>query len=183
MTNLKPLCKFPISVRQKRHATVNRINGHVTHYETTPSYDFYTKYGYLLVDRGNNVNFVITLNNKTEGKTYIVRIAKEYLYDSIMLSLQHGSIKRNAKRKMFVHKNIKSLDKIKELNNLSPDEIINRFKLVKEEVDKIVPDTSNPTRQRAAEIQSIKLLEQNWKADWFREIINSERLLTYQHEK
>ena len=173
------LTKFPISVRQKRHTRDNSITGVTRHHKEEMCFDFKSRYGYFSVDRKNNIVFLIHLVDRKRKKNIIIKIAKQYIYDSLLLSLLYRPIRRDVSRneKIHVRKNIKTLQDEKIMNDLTIGEIRERFLTVKNELAGFIDDSPTETKQRTAELQMERLLEQEWKIKLLSNISQSEQTI------
>ena len=169
------LTKFPISIRKKKHSRVNSITGETKNYEETPCYDFTTRYGYFTLDRRNNIKFIITLVDRKKKCNYIIKVAKVYLYESLLLNLMYRPIRKEQDYNLYVHPNIKSLKPEFEMNKLTPLQIKERYQSAKESLEKIIENNSREKNIRTAEIQLEKLIGQQWKMELLYNIYMSEK--------
>lgn len=176
---LKYLTKFPISIFEKKHSKLSKITGKYTHYKSRNSYAFSSKYGYFKIDKNGSVNFIITLKDSKNKVSYTIKIAKQYLYDSLMLNLLSTPIIRRKERnsKFWVNKKIQKHIPSINMNDMTPSEIMDSYINVKKELESIVKTTNDSKRKRTAEIQLENLLEQNWKAELLFEISMSEKII------
>lgn len=173
------LTKFPISIREKKHSKVHSEKGTIKHYEEKPSRKFDSRYGYFAVDKAGSVRFIIILVDKDNKINYKINIAKQHIYDSLLLFLQYRPIQRASKanKEFFVHKNIKLDDIYGEFSKLTPFQIRKRFEKAKTGLNDIINDESNEVRKRTAELQLKRLLDQNWKMELIYDIYLSEKLV------
>lgn len=184
MTNPKYLTKFPIGIRKKKHDRANSITGEVKHFNETNCYDFISKYGYFAIDHKNNVTFTISLVDRERKCTYNIKIAKQYLYDSLLLNLQYRPIVRKGSRteKFYAHKHIKTILAEIQMNDLTPLQIKERYLRVKDGLEEYIKITPDDTYKRTAELQLERLISQQWKMELLNDIYIGEKVLDRANE-
>lgn len=172
------LTKFPVSITEKKHSIENPRTGNTIHYDSEISHAFATKYGYFDVDRKNNVTFIITLVDRTNEINYTIKVAKQYIYDSLMLFLQYRPVERKPWRtkNFYVHNNIGPLIPEAEMNKLTPPEIKERYMLAKGKLENFINDTPDETRKRTAELQLERMIIQQWKMELLHSIYVAEQI-------
>lgn len=171
------LSKFPVAIREKKHSKINSINGKIKHFKDKQSFKFKSRYGYFAINSKGNVDFIIVLVDKENKINYKIKIAKQHIYDSLMLFLEYRPIERKTKRnkEFYIHNNNKLYNIDDDFDKLTPPEILERYNNVKNSLVSLIKDNSNDNRKRTAELQLERLIEQNWKMELLYEIYKSEK--------
>ena len=182
MRTIKPptyLTKFPISISQKQHNELNPRTGETIYYKSEPCHDFITKYGYFDVDKGGNITFIITLVSIKNEISYTIKIAKQHIYDSLMINLMYKPIRREIERtkNFYVHKSIEGLIDLKEDNKLLPNEIVKKFIQAKEGLEEYVKEVDDEILLDRAHRQLEELIRQQWKMELIHNIRLSEKII------
>ena len=181
MAKSRFLTKFPVSVNEQKYARENTINGEIKKFKTTISKRFESHYGFFSIDPANNVNFIITLRDKRNQKTYYLRIAKQHIYDSLLTFLQYRPIRREGRCTEQLYCQSERLHKLErhngELYNSSITEVRERFDTVKTELGNAITDSPSPVSKRTAELQYNRLIEAQWKMELLSLINQSEKRL------
>ena len=172
------LTKFPIKISQKKYNEINRINGNERKYEYTKCTDFTKTYGYFSIEKNGHVDFIIKLNDNNKRITYTIVIAKQHLYDSLLLFLQYRPVKRLKERtENFYTKHKISITSNNDLYNDSIQNVKQQYDIAKTELKNIIDDSPDKVRKRTAELQLNRLLEQQWKMDLLSEIHKSQKTI------
>ncbi len=179
MVHERYLTKFPVVVREQKHERENSINGHKTKYESTQSKRFSSHFGFFSIDKGNNVDFVITLKDSRNRRNIYLNIAKQHLYDSLLMFLQYRPIQRASSRTEQLYCKSERLHKLmdhnSEMYNSTITEVRERFDNAKKELGNIIVDSPGPVSKRTAELQLNRLLETQWKMELLSMINESEK--------
>ena len=173
------LTKFPISISQKQHNELNPRTGETIYYKSEPCHDFITKYGYFDVDKGGNITFIITLVSIKNEISYTIKIAKQHIYDSLMINLMYKPIARRPERtkNFYVHKSIEGLIDLKEEEHLLPNEIVKKFIQAKEGLEEYVTEVKEEVLLDRAHRQLEELIRQQWKLELIHNIRLSEKII------
>ena len=173
------ICKFPASIKEQRHSHTNRYNGAVKKYKTTRSKLFASHYGFLSIDKGNNVSFTITLNDIKNGRNIYINIAKQHLYDGLLTFLQYRPIRRADSRTKQFYCRSERLHKLEghngEMCQSSIAEVRERYDTAKKELGDVIVDSPSPVSKRTAELQFNRLIEAQWKMELLEVIRQSEK--------
>lgn len=175
------LTKFPVVVKEQKHERVNSINGNKKQFKSTPSRQFASHFGFFSIDKGNNVDFVITLKDLRNKKNYYLVIAKQHIYDSLLTFLQYRPIRRAASRTEQLYCKSERLHKLMDHNgdmyNSSITNAKEQFDNAKKELGDIIVDSPNPISKRTAELQLDRLLGMQWKMELLSMINESKKTI------
>lgn len=161
------LASFPIFAKTKLHV------------EKEYGWCKYTKrYGYLELNKNNNLNLIFKLSNTKESM--IITVPKHYILDTFFLNLMFRPIWRPAKTdsNLWLHESARKLATQKKFNQMTPDVLHKVFENCIETMDDLVLNLTGPQQEKAKK-QFDSLQSQQWKAELLYEMWLSRNFKKY----
>lgn len=148
------IAKFPVHAEEKKSS--EKEYNHKSKYKTA--------YGYLTLDKGNRLQFFISLSNKRESMK--ITIAKHYLYDTLLANLMYKPIPRprTVDDHLWLNPNARALRTHRDFNQMTPDQMYATFEHALESITDTVINTSD-NQQKRARVQFDDLVMRQWKMD------------------
>lgn len=158
--------KFPVHVMEKKR----------TEREYNIKSRYNKAYGYLDLDRGNNLNFFISLSSKKDSLR--IAVAKHYIFDTLLFNLLHRPIPRprTIDDKLWLHPGARALKTQREFNNMPPDQLHEVFENCIENIDGLVTNLTGKQQKKAKE-QFDRLQGQQWKVTALYELWQAENFV------